>query len=138
MSALTTRRMERLVNRSTIRTARLATQSLGRDSGPFYIISPFTRKGGVYIEHCDHTSQLAFIEEGQVAKGRDVRSDETVPWRRQSMADLVNAFDFKNPDFSVPNLPEVPEPHTNGRGKYDGSSYCASLYGSGRPPVPYD
>ncbi|TVY65488.1 Non-hemolytic phospholipase C [Fusarium oxysporum f. sp. cubense] len=104
---------------------------------PFYIISPFTRKGGVYTEHSDHTSQLTFIEKWQAAKGRDVKSDEVVPWRRDNMADLVNAFDFENPDYTVPDLPDAPQPHTNSKGEYDGSSHCASLYGSGRPPVPY-
>ncbi|SCO42877.1 related to non-hemolytic phospholipase C precursor [Fusarium fujikuroi] len=104
---------------------------------PFYIISPFTRKGGVYTEHADHTSQVSFIEKWQAAKGRDVTTDEMVPWRRENMADLVNAFDFKNPDYSIPNLPEAPQPHTNSKGVYDGSSYCSSQYGNGRPPVPY-
>ncbi|KAI8652063.1 hypothetical protein NCS56_01423100 [Fusarium sp. Ph1] len=104
---------------------------------PFYIISPFTRNGGVYTEHCDHTSQLMFVEKWQAAKGRDVRTDEIVPWRRENMADLVNAFDFENPDYSLPNLPDAPEPHKNSKGEYDGSSYCASQYGNGRPTVPY-
>ncbi|KAL3608885.1 hypothetical protein FPOAC2_03896 [Fusarium poae] len=104
---------------------------------PFYIISPFTRKGGVYTEHCDHTSQIAFIERWQAAKGRDVKSEELVPWRRENMADLVNAFDFKNPDYSIPTLPDAPEPHTNSKGEYDGSSHCFSQYGNGRPAVPY-
>ncbi|KAF5008766.1 hypothetical protein FDECE_5004 [Fusarium decemcellulare] len=104
---------------------------------PFYIVSPFTRGGAVYTEHSDHTSQLLFIEKWQAAKGRDVKTDEIVPWRRDNMANLVNAFDFDNPDYSVPGLPEAPEPHRNSKGEYDGSSHCASLYGSGRPPVPY-
>ncbi|KAM0547825.1 hypothetical protein ACHAPJ_010171 [Fusarium lateritium] len=104
---------------------------------PFYIISPFTRNGGVYTEHCDHTSQLAFIEKWQAAKGRDVKSNEVVPWRRENMADLVNAFDFENPDYSVPDLPDAPTPHTNAKGEYDGSSHCSSQYGNGRPTVPY-
>ncbi|KAF4989206.1 hypothetical protein FGRMN_9263 [Fusarium graminum] len=104
---------------------------------PFYIISPFTRKGGVYTEHCDHTSQISFIEKWQAAKGRDVKSDEVVPWRRENMADLVNAFDFENPDYSTPDLPDAPQPHTNSKGDYDGSSHCASLYGNGRPAIPY-
>lgn len=50
---------------------------------PFYIISPFTRHGGVYTEHCDHNSQIKFIEEWQAAKGRNVTTDEMVPWRRE-------------------------------------------------------
>ncbi|KAK0386804.1 hypothetical protein NLU13_6640 [Sarocladium strictum] len=104
---------------------------------PFYIISPFTRNGGVYTEHCDHTSQIAFIEKWQAAKGRNVTSDEVVPWRRGNMADLVNAFDFENPDYSIPNLPDVAAPHTSIVGTYDGTALCAAQYGNGRPPVPY-
>jgi phospholipase C len=80
---------------------------------------------------------MAFIEEWQAAKGVDVKSNETVPWRRDNMANLVNAFDFENPDYSVPDLPQTPAPHKNVLGVYDGSAYCASRYGSGRPPVPY-
>ncbi|RSL74536.1 hypothetical protein CEP53_000122 [Fusarium sp. AF-6] len=104
---------------------------------PFYIISPFTRNGGVFTEHCDHTSQLMFIEKWQAAKGRDVKTDEIVPWRRENMADLVNAFDFEHPDYSIPNLPDAPEPHKDNKGEYDGSSHCASQYGNGRPTIPY-
>jgi phospholipase C len=51
---------------------------------PFWIISPFTRHGGVYTEHCDHNSQIMFIEQWQAAKGRNVTTDEMVPWRRQN------------------------------------------------------
>jgi phospholipase C len=53
------------------------------------------------------------------------------------MSSLVAAFDFGNPDYSLPNLPDAPAPHTNAQGVYDGSSYCESLYAVQRPPVPY-
>jgi phospholipase C len=76
---------------------------------PMYIVSPWTRNGGVYTEHADHTSQLLFIEKWQEAKGRNVTSNEIVHWRRDNMADLVNAFDFDNPDYSIPNLPTAPK-----------------------------
>ncbi|KAH7142946.1 hypothetical protein B0J13DRAFT_526390 [Dactylonectria estremocensis] len=42
------------------------------------------------------------------------------------MADLVNAFDFKSPDYTIPNLPNASQPNTNSKGEYDGSSHCAS------------
>ena len=77
---------------------------------PMYIISPWTRNGGVYTEHADHTSQLLFIEKWQAAKGKNVTSNEVVPWRRQNMADLTNAFDFDNPNYDPINLPNITEP----------------------------
>jgi phospholipase C len=51
---------------------------------PFYIVSPFTRRGGVYTEHCDHNSQILFIEQCQAAKWRNVTTNEMVPWGRQN------------------------------------------------------
>lgn len=104
---------------------------------PFYIVSPFTRKGGVYTEHTDHTSQIKFVEKWQAAKGKNVVTPEIPAWRRSAMGDLVGAFDFENPDFSVPTLPNAITPHKNAQGNYDGSSYCAAQYGNPRPPVPY-
>ncbi len=53
------------------------------------------------------------------------------------MSPLLNAFDFENPDLSLPSLPDAPAPHTNAQGVYDGSSYCESLYAVTRPEVPY-
>ncbi|KAG8418876.1 hypothetical protein J3459_011932 [Metarhizium acridum] len=104
---------------------------------PFYIISPWTRKGGVFVEHADHTSQLQFIEKWQAAKWRFVESREMVPWRRENMGDLLGAFDFENPDYSIPELPKAPEPHRNRQGRFDGASHCMGLYPEPRPPVPY-
>ena len=106
---------------------------------PFYIISPFTRGGSVFTEHADHNSQLLFLETWLAAKGyNNVQTAEMAPWRRAHMSNLVNAFDFSAPDFSVPDLPTAPTPHTDSSGNWDGSSYCASLYGNNpQPPVPY-
>ncbi|KID60499.1 Non-hemolytic phospholipase C [Metarhizium brunneum] len=104
---------------------------------PFYIISPWTRNGGVYTEHSDHNSQILFIEKWQAAKGKNVQTREMVPWRRDNMADLTSAFDFQNPDYSIPSLPTAPKPHVNFKGQYDGSSYCQSRFPATRPPVPY-
>lgn len=53
------------------------------------------------------------------------------------MASLINAFDFDNPDYSIPTLPEMKEPHVNSAGDYDGAAYCTSQYNTTRPPVPY-
>ena len=104
---------------------------------PFYIISPWTRGGSVFTEHADHNSQIMFIEQWLASKGKNVVTDQMVPWRRQHMSSLVNAFDFANPDYSLPDLPDAPAPHTNAAGVYDGSSYCESLYPVTRPDVPY-
>jgi phospholipase C len=104
---------------------------------PFYIVSPWTRGGSVFTEHADHNSQIMFIEEWLAAKGKNVVTKEMAPWRRDHMSSLVNAFDFANPDYSLPSLPYAPPPHTDSSGNYDGSSYCESLYPVTRPTVPY-
>ncbi|TVY18056.1 Non-hemolytic phospholipase C [Lachnellula arida] len=105
---------------------------------PFYIVSPWTRGGAVFTEHTDHNSQIMFVEEWLAAKGKNVTTDEMVPWRREHMSSLVNAFDFANPDYSIPSLPDAPAPHTDASGNYDGASYCESQYKDTRPLVPYD
>ncbi|KAI8801781.1 phosphoesterase family-domain-containing protein [Cladochytrium replicatum] len=104
---------------------------------PFYIISPWTRGGNVFTEHCDHNSQILFTEQWLAAKGFNVVTDQMVPWRREHMSPLVNAFDFEHPDYSLPDLPNAPEPHTDANGVYDGSSHCESLHPVTRPEVPY-
>ena len=104
---------------------------------PFYIVSPWTRGGAVFTEHADHNSQIMFVETWLAAKGVDVKTEQMVEWRREHMSTLVNAFDFENPDFSIPVLPDAPAPHTDANGVYDGSSHCESLYPVNRPTVPY-
>ncbi|KAK3940216.1 putative phospholipase [Diplogelasinospora grovesii] len=109
---------------------------------PFYIISPWTRStcsgGTVFTEHADHNSQILFVEKWQAAKGRNVTTDQMVPWRRAHMSDLTAAFDFSGPDYSIPSLPYAIPPHTNAAGVYDGSAHCDALYPTQRPPVPYN
>ncbi|KAJ9133694.1 Phosphoesterase-domain-containing protein [Pleurostoma richardsiae] len=105
---------------------------------PFYIISPWTRGGAVFTEHADHNSQIMFVEEWQKAKGVDVTTDQMVPWRREHMSNLVSAFDFENPDYSVPELPYAIPPHTSSDGAYNGAAYCEATYPDQRPPVPYE
>ncbi|PHH79460.1 hypothetical protein CDD82_2379 [Ophiocordyceps australis] len=104
---------------------------------PFYIISPFTRNGGVYTGHADHSSQILFVEQWQAAKGRSVVTQEMPAWRRRNMGDLVDAFDFDHPDYSLPHLPVPPTPHKNALGQYDGSAHCQATHPHPRPPVPY-
>ena len=38
---------------------------------PFYIISPWTRKGGVFTEHASHDSQILFLEKWSAAHGKN-------------------------------------------------------------------
>lgn len=104
---------------------------------PLYIVSPWTRRGGVYTEHADHSSQLLFVERWQAAERRDVRAADMAPWRRQHMADLVAAFDFARPDYTVPELPPAPAPHRDARSRYDGSAHCLARHRHVHPPVPY-
>lgn len=104
---------------------------------PFYIISPWTRGGKVFVEHADHNSQIMFIEEWQAAKGKNVKSDQVASWRREHMSDLLNAFDFGHPDLSLPVLPNAPAPHVNAMGQFDGSSFCESQFPVQRPPPPF-
>jgi phospholipase C len=104
---------------------------------PFYIISPWTRGGHVFTEHADHNSQILFIENWLAAKGKNVTTSQMVPWRRQHMSPLLNAFDFENPDFSIPSLPDAPAPHTDASGVYDGAVFCEETYAITRPTVPY-
>lgn len=100
---------------------------------PLYLVSPWTRRGSVYTEHADHSSQLLFIERWKAAKGRNVTTPEMVPWRRRHMGDLVGAFDFARPNYSVPPLPPAPAPHRDARGALEGSAHCVGLYPWPRP-----
>lgn len=105
---------------------------------PFYIVSPWTRGGHVFTERADHISQIKFLERWLGALGYDnITTGEIPAWRREHMSDLVAAFDFSAPDYSVPEIPEAETPHRNAKGLYDGSSYCQAMYAETRPPVPY-
>lgn len=104
---------------------------------PFIIISPWTRNGNVFTEHADHNSQIMFVEEWLAAKGKNVTTNEMPSWRREHMSNLVNAFDFTNPDYSLPNLPIAKTPDISA-GVYDGASLCEAQYPTPRPTVPYD
>ncbi|WFD35072.1 phospholipase C, partial [Malassezia cuniculi] len=72
---------------------------------PFYIVSPWTRKGGVYTEVTAHESQILFLEKWAAAHGKGFHTKEMNTWRRAQMGDLLSAFDFEHADYSVPTLP---------------------------------
>ena len=104
---------------------------------PFYIVSPYTRGGAVFTEPSDHNSQLLFVEKWLAAKGTSLTTPELTPWRRAHMSDLTNAFDFENPDYSIPDIPDTPAPHKNDKGEWDGSVYCEAQHANTTPPIPY-
>ena len=105
---------------------------------PFYIVSPWTRKGGVYSEMSAHESQILFLEKWAKAHGKPFHVKEMNTWRRKHMGDLINAFDFEHPDHSVPNLPHMKAAHREKNGEYSGAAYCLSKFDNEVvPPVPY-
>ncbi|WFD24808.1 phospholipase C [Malassezia equina] len=106
---------------------------------PFYIVSPWTRKGGVFTEHAAHESQILFLEKWSAAHGKNWTSKEMNPWRREHLSDLMNAFDFGNQDNSVANVPKVPAASKDPVTKlYNGVAKCMKKYkGMNQPPVPY-
>ena len=67
---------------------------------PMFIISPWTRGGKVCSQVFDHTSVIRFLE-----AWTGVQEPNISAWRRQICGDLTSAFDFANPDYSIPNLP---------------------------------
>ena len=118
---------------------------------PFMMISPWTRGGYVFTEHADHTSQIMFVEEWLEAHGyKSVRTENITPWRRSHMSNLINAFDFDHPDYTIPAVaaapsplrnPHKPPPHDGLLGdlysNYIGAAKCWAEYPDPRPPVPY-
>ena len=92
----------------------------------------------MFAENADHISQIKFVEQWLLTKGFNVTTDQIPAWRRAHMSDLTKAFDFSNPDYSLPNIPNIDPPLTNSAGSYTGYSQCSSTYGSNpRPAVPY-
>ena len=69
---------------------------------PLLLISPWTRGNIVYSEVTDHISVIKFLE-----KKFDFTCPNVSPWRRAMTGDLLAAFDFENPDYSWPDLPDT-------------------------------
>ena len=106
---------------------------------PFYIVSPWTRNGGVFTEHSSHESQIFFLEEWSKAVGKPFHSKEVNEWRRGQMSNLVKAFDFSKPDYSTIDLEKMPtaskDPIT---GQYNGAFVCQLRWREkNMPKVPY-
>jgi phospholipase C len=66
------------------------------------VVSPWTRGGNVVSEVFDHTSTLRLIEQRF-----NVSFPTISPWRRTVCGDLTSVFDFENPDYSWPTLPNT-------------------------------
>jgi phospholipase C len=67
---------------------------------PMLVVSPWTRGGWVCSEVFDHTSLIRFIE-----RRFGVAETNISPWRRAVSGDLVSAFNFADPNASLPPLP---------------------------------
>ncbi|PKI82521.1 phospholipase C [Malassezia vespertilionis] len=106
---------------------------------PFYVISPWTRNGGVFTEHCSHESQILFLEKWAKAVGKPFHTKDMNPWRREHMSDLVKVFDFSSHDTSTLELESVPKASQDPITKqYNGASVCqARFLWDVQPKVPY-
>jgi phospholipase C len=69
---------------------------------PMIVISPWSTGGWVCSEVFDHTSILRFMEQRFA-----VMEPNISPWRRAVCGDLTAAFNFGEPDASVPPLPST-------------------------------
>ena len=106
---------------------------------PFYIVSPWTRRGGVWTEHASHDSQILFLEKWAAEHGKNFTVKELNKWRREQMSNLVSAFDFSNRDLSVPQLPKAENASKDKvTGMWNGVTLCMRKYEDlVQPPVPY-
>lgn len=95
---------------------------------PLICVSPYCRGGNVYTEVSDHRSTLMLLEEwiGKDAQGNVLAPAGLIsPWTRQTVSSLLNLFDFENPDFSIPTLPDVATPPKNSTtGAWDPTEMC--------------
>ncbi|CAO3590248.1 unnamed protein product [Absidia cylindrospora] len=97
---------------------------------PMIIVSPYTRGGHVYSDLSDHSSTLMFMEEwvGKNENGSYAAPAKNIDsWYRETTSNLVNAFDFDKPDFSIPKLPTNPKPAVDGSGNWDATEMCEKL-----------
>jgi phospholipase C len=70
---------------------------------PMLICSPWTTGGYIDSNVYDHTSMLQFL-----AAWTGVKPDNVTSWRSSVVGDLTAAFDFENPNFTIPtNIPTL-------------------------------
>ncbi|MFD9126761.1 phosphocholine-specific phospholipase C [Kitasatospora sp. NPDC059571] len=74
---------------------------------PLIAISPWTRGGWVSSEVSDHTSVLRFLERWTAAIGKPANCANISAWRRKVCGDLTGMFDFANPVYGMPALPDT-------------------------------
>jgi phospholipase C len=77
---------------------------------PLLLISPWTRGGWVTSEVSDHTSVIQFLEKWTEALGTPAICPNVSAWRRSVCGDLTSAFDFTNPVYGMPHLPDPGRP----------------------------
>ncbi len=77
---------------------------------PLLLISPWTRGGWVTSEVSDHTSVIQFLEKWTEAIGSPAVCPNISDWRRSVCGDLTGAFDFANPVYGMPSLPDPGQP----------------------------
>ncbi|CAO3608844.1 unnamed protein product [Cunninghamella echinulata] len=97
---------------------------------PMIIVSPFTRGNNVFTDVSDHSSALMFMEEwvGKYPNGSYVAPAKNIDnWYRKTSSNLINAFDFDNPDFTIPKLPTNPKPAQKSDGTWDATAMCEKL-----------
>ncbi|MFC1415215.1 phosphocholine-specific phospholipase C [Streptacidiphilus cavernicola] len=74
---------------------------------PMIAISPWSRGGWVNSETFDHTSVLRFLEQWTAAVGKPADCPNISAWRRSVCGDLTSVFDFANPVYGLPALPDT-------------------------------
>ncbi|WP_035848987.1 phosphocholine-specific phospholipase C [Kitasatospora azatica] len=74
---------------------------------PLLAISPWSRGGWVNSEVFDHTSVLRFLEKWTAAIGKPAQCVNISDWRRHVCGDLTSVFDFANPVYGLPGLPDT-------------------------------
>jgi phospholipase C len=86
---------------------------------PMLVISPWTRGGYVSSELTDHTSVLQFMEKWSAAIGKPATCPHISDWRREVCGDFTSMFDFRNPVYGLPRLPDT--------AAVIGQAYCDTL-----------
>jgi phospholipase C len=74
---------------------------------PLILVSPWTRGGWVTSETADHTSVIQFLEQWTTALGQPAICPNISAWRRRVCGDLTGAFDFTQPVYGLPDLPDT-------------------------------
>jgi phospholipase C len=68
-----------------------------------------------------------------------VVTDQMPAWRRAHMSNLLKAFDFDHPDYTIPDIPLATPPSEDSDGNWDSAVLCQGTYGTPppHPPAPY-